>query len=59
MAYYVVTFGTQGVNRENEHFRSKEEARKFAEQKAKEGFEKVFLDTFDEDNDLCDYEQLN
>ena len=57
--HYDVMFGTNGVDRDCESFTTLNKATKFANQKVEEGKAKVFLDTFDEYEDLVDYKQFN
>jgi len=56
--YFLVTF-TDKNGRSDEKFESKKEAIIFANKKKSEGAEKIFIDKYDEDDDLIDYQQIN
>ena len=56
-------FGKQGFDRDSQEFTSIKKAQKFAEQMVREGKEKVFLDTYEDqeegDQNLTTYKQYN
>ena len=59
--YYVVTFTPPGKTdafRTDEDFNSLKLAVKYAKTLVKQGAKEVFIDTYDEDNDLVAYKQL-
>ena len=55
---YEVAYTRVQGQREFQDFISKSLARKFAEELVKSGCVDVFLDTYDEDNDLIAYEKI-
>ena len=61
--HYEVMFGKQGFDRDSQEFTSIKKAQKFAEQMVREGKEKVFLDTYEDqeegDQNLTTYKQYN